>query len=122
MIKARVFDQLVPAGTAAKIGVLLKNGGYTFSFRPPRTGSLVIAWYFVPTRAGLTAAVAKPTLAARGYADFVGRRTAKITVRLTTAGRQMLQRSTSVRLTAKGTFTPPLYKPIVATRAFTITR
>jgi hypothetical protein len=121
-IRSEVFKQLAPTVSAATIGTLLKNGGYSFSFKPPANGSLAIAWYLVPKGAHITAAKPKPTLIARGNADFFSGRAGKITIRLTTAGKRLLRSAKTLKVTAKGTFTPILYAAVVTTRTFTLTR
>ena len=57
--QVRSVQQLAPTVSAAKIGTLLKNGGYSFSFKPPANGSLAIAWYLLPKGAHITAAKAE---------------------------------------------------------------
>jgi hypothetical protein len=121
-IKAQVFKQLAPSGTAAEIAMLLRNGGYSFVFKAPANGSLVIAWYFVPKGAHFTAVTQKLTLIARGNADFFNRRAGKVTIRLTTAGTRILGSAQTLKLTAKGSFTPILYAAVSTTRTFTLTR
>ena len=111
-IKATLFKQLAPTGNAAKIGTLLRSGGYSFFFKPPGNGSLVIGWYLA----------SKPTLIARGNADFFSGRTGRTTIKLTTAGKRILRSAKTLKLTAKGTFTPILYAAASTTRTCTLTR
>lgn len=120
-IKVQLFRQLAPSGRAARIGALLRNGGYSFTFRSPVNGTLVIAWYLVPKGARITASAPKPTLIARGKADFFGH-TGRVTIKLTTAGKQTLKHATTLKLTAKGTFTRIVYAAVSTTRIFTLTR
>lgn len=121
-IKAGMYQQLRPSGATAKIGTLLRNGGYSFMFKPLLNGTMMIAWYQVPKGAHVSAAAPKPTLIARGSTDFNSLRAAKITIRLTAAGRRVLAHASSVKLTAKGTFTPILYGAVSTTRTFALTR
>jgi hypothetical protein len=94
-------------GSAAKIDAVLKNGGYTFTFTPPVNGTLVVAWYHAPTGARVTAAAPKPTLIARGNADFFDKRestittTLTLTLTLTIAGRRALQTARTLKLTPR---------------------
>lgn len=113
-IRAQMFKQLAPTGSAASIGTLIKNGGYTFTFKPPVNGSLVIAWY--------TTSTSTRTLLARGNADFFNGRGGRITIKLTTAGKRILQAANTLKLTAKATLTPILYAAVSASRTFTLTR
>ena len=121
-IRSQVFSQLAPSGSGARIRALLKNAGYSFSFKPPVSGSLVIAWYLGPQAAQANATATRPTLIAHGSADFFTGRPGKITIRLTTAGHKVLKRAPMLKLTAKGTFTPILYAGVSTTRTFTLTR
>jgi hypothetical protein len=68
------------------------------------------------------AVAAKSVVVARGS---LTRRTpgiGKVKVRLTKAGRKLLRRSRSVKLTIRGTFTPVGGKPVVATKRVTLKR
>ncbi|HZE04668.1 MAG TPA: hypothetical protein VE127_05550 [Solirubrobacteraceae bacterium] len=116
-IRAGLFDQLAPSGSAARIGAILKKGGYTFAFKPLMTGTVVITWYRPAPRAGM-----KPTIIARGSAELSDHRAKRMTVTLTGAGRRLLQGAVRVTLKSKGTFTPILYAAVSATRAFTLIR
>ncbi len=46
----------------------------------------------------------------------------RFTIMLTAAGKQVLKNVKTLKLTAKGTFTPILYASAVTTRTFTLTR
>jgi hypothetical protein len=106
-LKAMLSRQLVPAGTGARIGALLKSGGYTFSFNAPEAGSLVIQWYEVPKGAKLAKKVkAKAILIASGKLAFLGAGTGKVTIRLTSQGKRLLKHAKRIRLEAKGAFVP----------------
>jgi hypothetical protein len=126
---ARLFTlALKPTGKNAKIGALLKHGGLIASLRAFAPGKAAIYWYrTVHVLAGAGAApVAGPkthsVLVAAGKVYFKAAGKAGIDVRLTGAGKRLLERSKRLKLTAKGTFTPNGAGAVVATRAFTIVR
>ncbi len=126
---ARLFAlALRPTGKNAKIGALLKHGGLVASLRAFAPGKAAIYWYrSVRVLAGAGAApVAGPkthsVLVAAGRVYFKAAGKAGIDVRLTRAGKRMLQRSKHLKLTARGTFTPNGAGAVVATRAFTLVR
>jgi hypothetical protein len=114
-MKALLLTELPPTGAAAKIGALLKNGGYSFSPRALTAGHLVFSWY----RKNGTPS---PLLVATGAVSFSrsGRMGVKIT--LTSKGKQLLKNSQQLALTGKGTFTPGGEPPVVAFKKFTLRR
>jgi hypothetical protein len=126
---ARLFSlALRPSGKKARIGALLKHGGLVASLRAFAPGKAAIYWYrTVRAVAGAGAApVSGPkthsVLVAAGRVYFKAAGKAGIGVRLTRAGKRLLQRSRRLQLTAKGTFTPNGAGAVVATRAFTLVR
>jgi hypothetical protein len=104
-------------GKAARIGALLKKGGFTFRFRTVTGGRLKIAWF---ARAG--APGGKPVLVATGKARIPNARRVKFTIRLTRTGRRMLKAASSVRIIAHGTYRPTGKPAVRATRKFTLRR
>jgi hypothetical protein len=104
-VKAALSSVLKPRGRAAKIGRLLRNGGYSFSFTAPSAGRLVIDWYLVANGAH-GAKAKKPVLVAS--ASVVLHNAGKVTIKvsLTGKGRKLLKHAKRVKLTAKATFTP----------------
>jgi len=116
-IRTRVAKQLTPIGGAARIRGLLAHRGYTFSFKPPLGGTLIVTWY---TASGGNSA--KPKLLARGHADFLDRHTGTIKIVLTSTGRHVLAKATSLNVTAKATFTPIERAAVTTSRTFTLTR
>lgn len=113
--------EITPTGKAARIATLLKGGGYTIAFRAPEPGRAVIDWYQLPAGAKL-ARKAKPILVAAGQSAFPGAGIRKIKLKLTSAGKGLLKRQASLKLTAKGTFVPAGGAPIVVTKAFVLRR
>ncbi len=121
-IKARVLKELVPSGEAARIAALLKKGGYTLVFNALGAGRLLINWYYLPKGATISRATAKPVLIASGSASFSGPGMVKLTIKLTATGKRMLKATKSMKLTAKGTYTPPGNPAVVANKTFTLGR
>jgi hypothetical protein len=119
-IRALLRGLLLPRGRSAKIGALLRHGGYTLWFHAPSAGQLVIAWYLVPRGARLAAA--KPVLVAIARVSFGHAGAARATVRLTPKGRSLLRHSKRLKLTARGVLTPTGGLPIAATESFTLSR
>ena len=120
-LKALLSPQLVPAGTGARIGRLLKSGGYTFSFTAPEAGGLTIQWYELPKGAKLAKHTKpNPVLTAVGKATFAAAGPGKVTIRLTAAGRRMFSHIKRVTLTAKGIFTASGQPPASSTKRFVL--
>jgi len=63
-LRALLYRQLLPSGHAARIGVLLRHGGYSLSFIAPTAGRVVISWYLVPNGVRLAAHGPQPVLIA----------------------------------------------------------
>ncbi len=120
-VRAALLRVLKPHGKAARIGHLLRDGGYSFSFTAPSAGRLVIGWYRVPKGAHIARAK-KPVLVASGSAVFHKAEKGTIKVSLTHKGRKLLKHATRVKLTAKATFTPAGGPGTSATKIITLTR
>jgi hypothetical protein len=119
-IKSLLAKILAPRGKLAKIGAILKHGGFTLSFKALSAGKLTISWYLVPKGAQLSAA--KPTLVATGKKSFTKAGTVKITIKPTTKGKTLLKNAKKLKLTAKGAYTPKGAKATSATKRFTLKR
>jgi hypothetical protein len=119
-IKALLAKEITPRGKLAKIAALLKAGGYELSFVAPESGHVVISWYLVPNGAHL--AKAQPVLVATGRAGFGNAATKMIKIKLTAAGKRLLQHANRMKLTAKGTFSPSGQAQIVARKTFIVKR
>ena len=120
-IKAALSSVLKPRGKAAKIGRLLKHGGYSFSFTAPSAGRLVIDWYLVPNGAHVAKAK-KPVLVAS--ANVVVHKAGKATIKvsLTGKGRKLLKNAKRVKLTVTATFTPAGGTATSTTKTITLKR
>jgi hypothetical protein len=122
-IASVLSKEITPAGNSAKIATLLKATGFTIKFKALEAGRAVIDWYQVPPGAKLASkSGAKPILVASGQTSFSKAGTAKIKMKLTSAGKNLLKNTKSLKLTAKGTFTPTGMAPIIATRTFVLRR
>jgi hypothetical protein len=119
-IRGALAAALAPNGAAARLASLLKHRGYTFRFRAPSAGRLVIGWYLVPRGAHL--ARARPVLVATARAVVPGPGTRRYALRLTVAGRRLLARRARVPLTGAGTFTPNGGGPVSVVKRFTLRR
>lgn len=118
-VTSALVKTLAVSGKAAKIGQLLKSGGYVVSFSAPSAGHLVIGWYLVPKGAHLAKAK-KPTLVATASVTFHHAGKAKVKISLTSKGRKLLKGPKHLRLTAKGSFTPAGGTPTSTTRSINI--
>lgn len=122
-IAAAIRKVLAPSGMAAKITAILKAHGFTFTFNAPGPGKLTISWYEVPAAAHLARkAKPQPVLVATASMSFAKAGSLKVKVKLTGAGRRLLQGSRSLKLTSKVTFTPVGGKRTSERRMFTVRR
>lgn len=104
-LKALLVSQLTPSGKAAKIGALLRSGGYTATFQAPEAGTVTVSWYQVPSGAKL-ARKAKPILVATGKLALSGAGTSQLKIKLTSAGKRLLKHAKRLKLEAEGVFVP----------------
>ena len=118
---ASLRSQLIPKGSAARLARLAKRGSYSYLFRSLAAGKLTIGWYFLPKGAHLSRRV-KPVLFASAQLVFNRGEGRHLMIRLTKQGRRLIGRRTSLKLSAKGSFTPSGEKPLVAIAAFTLKR
>jgi hypothetical protein len=107
-ILAVLGTELTRAQRGARISSLVKVGHYAFAFTAPGAGTLDLFWYEVPKGAHVSSAKSKPkpVLVAYGAVSFAAGAKKTVLLRLTNAGRKLLKHSKSVKLTAKGVFTP----------------
>lgn|GEM_PF-6973442 len=122
-IAALLGQELTPAGRAAKIATLLKTSGFAITFKALEAGTAVIDWYDVPAGAKLAKKTKpEPILVASGQITFPAAGTTSIKIKPTAAGRRLLKKAKSLKLVAKGTFTPTGKAPVIATKAFVLNR
>lgn len=120
-LKASLLSQLTPKGKAAKLASLAMRNSYSFSFTALSAGKLTIAWYFLPKGAHL-ARKAKPVPFASGQLTFKAPGAKKITIKLTAKGKSLIKHKSSIKLTARGSFTPTGKKAITALKTFKLKR
>lgn len=120
-ITSSLLSQLSPVGKGAKIAALLKHG-YSMLFHTLAGGRVLIDWYYLPKGAHLSKAGLKPVLVAAGQGSFSGTGAFKLTIKLTTKGRQLLKHAKRLALIAKGTFTANGQQPITLTKRFVLKR
>jgi hypothetical protein len=122
-VEAALAGVLSPSSKLAKIGALLKAGGYTFTFTAPSPGLLVLRWYYVPTGAHIARVKKKQTtLVASSSTSVKAAGRTKVTIKLSSAGRKLLKKSKRLTLTAKDTFKPSGGTAAAAARTFTTKR
>jgi hypothetical protein len=88
----------------SRIAGLLKAGGYSLAFIAPGSGVLSIQWDSAATEA--RGRRVKPVILATGSESFSAAGSAMIRLRLTSAGRRLLRKGGTLRLTETATFTP----------------
>ncbi len=120
-ILAALDKAIAPTGRSARLAALLKTGRFTRSFASPAAGTLVIDWYTIP-KSTHARKHAKPLLIATGKAIFAAAGTKHIIIKLTRKGTQLIKNAKSIKLTAKGTFTPTGKPAVTALRTFTLRR
>jgi hypothetical protein len=111
-LKALLVPTLTPHGSAATIRARLTHGGYSVSFASPSGGQLVIDWRQAHEHA----------LVARATTPFYKPATAHLKIRLTSAGRGLLEHAGRLELTAYGAFRLNAENTTSATATFTLKR
>jgi hypothetical protein len=119
-IRAALSRGLVPHGEGAKIGALLKHGGYTFTFNAPSEARVMITWFYLPPGAHISKA--KPVKIASARVTFTKSGAARVKVRLTGKGRGLLRHAKSLKVIAKDTFTPVVGSAVSLKRSFKLRR
>ena len=123
MVGAALSSILVPKGKGARIGAVLRTGGYTFTFNAPSGGTLTVRWYFVFNVARVTRhGAVKTKLLGAARASFAKAGAAKVRLRLTAPGRSLLAHARSLKLVSKAGFTPAGAVAVTMTRPFVLVR
>lgn len=112
-IRALLVKALAAHGSGARIGALLKHGGYSFWFAAPSPGRLAM-WWDHSAKHGKTVLVASVTVAFHKVGS------ARINLVLTGQGRKLLNGASKVKLTARGRFTPVRQRTTRATKTLTL--
>ena len=116
-------EQITPSGKNAKIARVLKQEGFTVTFKANEAGSLTIDWYQVPHGAKLAKhgkPKPKPVLIASGHASFSAAGVKKLRLKLTNAGKKLLRHTSNQPLTAEGIFVASNGAHLEAKKAFVL--
>jgi SGNH domain-containing protein len=111
-IRALLRTEITPVGPASEIAAVLRTGGYQLPFQALTAGLAHVEWDSIPPGGEAHAAAQARTLEiARGSLAFAGPGTGTLVLRLTLAGRALLESERAshvvlLRVGAKATFTP----------------
>jgi hypothetical protein len=111
-IHGLLMNALGARGKGANIRALLKHGGYSFSFAAPSAGRLQVLWYRLVHGRRLLVGTVTFTFRKAG--------SAKIEIRVTRTGRNLLRHAGKLRLTASAGFTPVGLGTTLASRTITL--
>jgi hypothetical protein len=120
-LKASLVRCMSVRGKQAKIAALLKHRGYKLTCTVPTAGTLTISWYQVPRGAHLAKAK-KPVRVATVKKVLRKAGSAKLEIKLTSAGRALLRRSKRLKLTTKASFKPTGAAAVSSTRQIKLAR
>jgi hypothetical protein len=118
---AQIAAQIAPSGKGADLDALAKSDAFVLSFKAAEAGTIAIDWYTAKSAAG-AGKKASPQLVASGKSRLAAAGTTKVTMKFTAAGKALLRRSRSLRLSARSTFTPTAGDPTKVTRSFVLKR
>ncbi len=113
-LRGLVANTLAVHGGAAQIRALLKRGGYAFTFSAPFAGRLAVSWYRVQHHRRMLVATVSVRLRKSGRA--------KIELKLTRAGRNLLKAEHRLTLAAQAGFTPVGQRTTSASKTITLIR
>ena len=115
-VKAGIVRLLGPSGTAATLAGVIRQNGYSSRYAAPSTGVFSVSWIVRSHGHRVTVATFKKTVTTRG--------TLRVSVKLTVAGRKLLEKSlaarTKLKVTASSTARLPGAKAITASRVITL--
>jgi purine nucleosidase len=114
-IHAMLLKAMAVSGSAARIGALMKHGGYTFSATAPSKGRLVLSWYAKSHGKNVVVANVSFVFQRAGV-----KKTMKIA--LTRAGRKLLGGARKMKITVTAAFTPTGEKAVGVTKTVTLHR
>jgi hypothetical protein len=123
-IRALLARMLRPSGRQARLGAILKSGGYSFRLTTLEPGTTNIAWYLAPGVGGRQAKPSRkraPILIARGRSISIAAGTKTAKLMLTRSGRQRLRESRRLKLAAEASFTPSGAAAVKTSQTFTLT-
>ena len=114
-LRKALRKQLVPSARAAAL--LLKRGGYRYSFRIPAPGRLTVSWS--TARHGPARQRLRPILIATAKTYLSADTTDGLKLRVTHEGRRLLRRSAPLTVTADARFTTAQHT-VIAKASFTL--
>jgi hypothetical protein len=117
-LRKALRKRLVPSARGAAI--LVKRGGYRYSFRIPAPGRLTVSW-FSAARRGPARQRLNPILIATAKTYVGADTTSRVKLRLTHKGRSLLRRSAPLTVTAEARFTTAQHT-VIARASFTVGR
>ncbi len=120
---ARLLREITPSGRAAKLEALLKNRGVALHFSAPEAGSALLQWYELPAGAKLPSAArakASAVLVASGRGTFKAAGMQAIELKLTVAGKRLLEHETRLKLSSLDTFTPAYGRAVSVSKTFVL--
>jgi uncharacterized protein YkwD len=122
-LRTLLVAAMMPTGRRASITAILKAGGYTSAFRAPEAGRLVIRWYDRGRRwrASLTRTI-DGIIIASASAMIHGAGKRAVRVKLTRAGRNLLNHAKSERLLVQDSFTAASGAQLSVSRSTTLRR
>ena len=103
--------QLARVQHRARISSLRRRGLYAFPVAAPADGTLELVWYQTPPSARHSQN-GKPLVVALSRTVYARAATKTVTLRLTSAGRRLIARSSSLELTLMGVFVQPQGHPL----------
>jgi hypothetical protein len=108
-IRRPLLRAVTLTGNGAHLRAVRAAHGYFFTFSAVIPGRLVVQWYYLPkgTRLGQAYGKHPPVLVATAGTQIGRPRRVKVKLRLTRDGGPLLASKPLVKLTAKGTFSPP---------------
>jgi hypothetical protein len=107
VVTASLAALLGAKGPLPTIASMLKTGAYSLSFNAPGAGVLTIQWRTVSAQASRHVShKVKKVVVASGSQTFSAAGLGTVRLRLTAAGRKLLKKSQTLRITDQATFTP----------------
>jgi hypothetical protein len=113
-VQSAVDRVLKPSGKTASLTAIVKAAGYTFAFKAPRSGRLVIEWNVTEHGRRIRAASATHTFRKAGVAS--------VTLKLSKVARKLFKNAATVNITTVATFIPRTGKPTHGTATITLKR
>ncbi len=101
-----LLKQLAAAGRKGTLRALLSKRGFKEKLTAPEAGTAIVDWYYQAPKAKGKKAKPKPVLVASGKLIFKAAGSSSLVIHVTPAGKRLLARMRSARLTVALSFTP----------------